>query len=133
MPAGGRLHRMTIGEKPLEDVVSRRAIRRAYREAGGDPEADVRKIAEAARGGSAPARRVLDAAMSALGRIVGRCCAGFRADVLVIGGSMSASWDLLEPAFRAGALGNGLPRIALAHDSDRAPLIGAALHAVRRR
>ncbi|HKC28128.1 MAG TPA: ROK family protein [Jatrophihabitans sp.] len=132
MPPGGRLHRMTVGGRPLEDVVSRRAIRRAYADAGGDPDADVREIAEAARAGSPIARRVLDEAMTALGRVVGRCCAGFRAEVLVIGGSMSASWDLFERAFRVGALGNALPRIALAEDSNRAPLIGAALHATRR-
>lgn len=130
-PPGGRIHRMALGGRPLEDVVSRRAIRRAYAEAGGDPAADVRDIAEAARAGSGIARRVLDTAMTALGRVVGRCTAGFRADVLVIGGSMSASWDLFEPAFRAGALGNGLPHVRLAADSDRAPLIGAALHALR--
>lgn len=131
MPPGGRIHRMTIGAQPLEDVVSRRAIRRAYTQAGGDPDADVREIADAARGGSPIARRVLDDAMSALGRVVGRCCAGFRAELLVVGGSMSASWDLLEPAFRAGALGDALPRVVLAKDPDAAPLVGAALHAVR--
>ncbi len=130
-PPGGRMHRMSIGGRPLEDVISRRAIRAAYAAAGGDPDDDVREIAEAARGGSARARRVLDAAMAALGRVVGGCVSGFRADVLVIGGSMSASWDLFAPAFRAGASGCGLPRIALAADSDHAPLIGAALHATR--
>ena len=131
MPPSGRLHRMTIGGVPLEDVVSRRAIRRAYAAAGGDAEADVREIAEAARAGSRTARRVLDGAMTALGRVVGRCCAGFRAEVLVVGGSMAGSWDLFEPAFRVGALGNGLPRVVRAADSEHAPLIGAALHAVR--
>jgi glucokinase len=131
MPPGGRIHRMTLGGQPLEDVVSRRAIRRAYVDAGGDPAADVRDIADAARDGSAVSRRVLDTAMTALGRVVGRCTAGFRAEVLVIGGSMSASWDLFEAAFRAGALGNGLPHVRLAADSDRAPLVGAALHALR--
>jgi len=130
-PPGGRMHRMDVAGRPLEDVVSRRAIRRAYAEAGGDPEADVKQIADAARAGEARARRVLDAAMTALGRVVGRCVSGFRADVLVVGGSMSASWDLFAPAFRAGALGCGLPRVALAADSDRAPLVGAALHATR--
>jgi glucokinase len=130
-PPGGRIHRMTIGGQPLEDVVSRRAIRRAYAGAGGDPDADVREIAAAARSGSTAARRVLDQAMTSLGRVVGRCCAGFRAELLVIGGSMSASWDLFEPAFRTGALGNGLPRVVLAADSEQAPLIGAAVHAVR--
>jgi glucokinase len=91
----------------------------------------VREIADEARAGSTTAQRVLDTAMTALGRVVGRCTAGFRADVLVIGGSMSASWDLFEAAFRAGALGNGLPRVEVAADSEHAPLIGAALHAVR--
>jgi glucokinase len=133
VPPGGRIHRLSIGDRQLEDVVSRRAIRRAYAQAGGDPAADVKEIAEAARGGSAVARRVLDAAMTALGRVVGRCTAGFAAEVLVIGGSMSASWDLFDAAFRAGALGNGLPEIRLATDSDRAPLVGAAVHAVRHR
>lgn len=131
LPPGGRMHRMDIAGKPLEDVVSRRAIRRAYAAAGGDEAADVRDIAERARAGDVRARRVLDAAMTALGRVTGRCLSGFRADVLVIGGSMSASWPLFAPAFRAGAIGCGLPRVALATDSDRAPLVGAALHAVR--
>ena len=57
--------------------------------------------------------------------------AGFRADVLVVGGSMAASWDLFAPAFRAGALGVALPPIKLAADSAAAPLVGAALHAQR--
>jgi len=130
-PPGGRLHRMSIGGKPLEDVVSRRAIRRAYVAAGGDASADVLEIAEAARLGWAPARRVLDQAMTSLGGVVGRCVAGFRADVLVIGGAMSASWDLLERPFRTGALGNGLPEVRLAADPENAPLIGAAVDAAR--
>jgi glucokinase len=133
VPPGGRLHRMYLGGTPLEDVVSRRAIRRAYTAAGGDPDADVKQIADAARAGEARARRVLDAAMTALGRVVGRCVSGFRADVLVVGGSMAASWDLLAPAFRTGAIGCGLPRIAVAADSEAAPLVGAALHASRTR
>lgn len=131
MPPGGRLHRMRISGRPLEEVVSRRAILHAYAAAGGDAQADVREIADAARDGRASARRVLDEAMTALGAVVGRCTAGFRADVLVIGGSMSASWDLFERPFRTGALGNGLPEIRLAADPETAPLLGAAAHALR--
>lgn len=133
LPPGGRLHRLDIAGQPLEDVVSRRAIRRSYVQAGGDPAADVKEIAAAARAGEGTARRVLDAAMTALGRVVGRCVNGFRADVLVVGGSMAASWDLFAPAFRAGAIGCGLPRVVLAADSEHSPLIGAALHATRAR
>lgn len=129
-PPGGRLHRLTISGKPLEDVVSRRAIRRAFAAAGGDARADVREIAAAARAGDALARRVLDTAFVELGRIVGSCQSGFRPAVLVVGGSMAASWDVIGPAFRAGAEGSALPEVRLAADSDRSPLVGAALHAV---
>jgi glucokinase len=130
-PPGGRMHRMNVGGQPLEDLVSRRAIRRAFAEGGGDPVADVREIAGLARAGAEPARRVLDTAMTTLGRVVGRCVAGFRPDVLVVGGSMSASWDLLSPAFRAGALGNPMPSVVVAARPDDSPLFGAALHAQR--
>jgi glucokinase len=130
-PPGGRLHRMSIDGQPLEDVVSRRAIRHAYVEAGGDAQADVREITQAARNGEATARRVLDEAMTELGKIVGRCVTGFRAEALVIGGAMSASWDLFEGPFRAGAKDDRLPEIRLAADPDNAPLVGAAAHAVR--
>jgi glucokinase len=130
-PPGGRIHRLSVSGRPLEHTVSRRAIRTAFAAAGGDKRADVREIADRARNGDMTARRVLDHAFVTLGRVVGSCLSGFRADVLVIGGSMAGSWDLLEPAFRAGAEGSGLPEIRLAVDSDRAPLVGAAVHAQR--
>jgi glucokinase len=130
-PPGGRIHRVSVGGRPLEDTVSRRAIRRAFVEAGGDREADVREIAELARAGDRTAGRVLEHAFVTLGRVFGSCLSGFRADVLVIGGSMARSWDLFEPAFRAGAEGSGLPQIRLAADSEAAALVGAALHATR--
>jgi glucokinase len=91
----------------------------------------VKEIAEAARLGWPPARRVLDEAMTALGAVVGRCVAGFRAELLVVGGSMSASWDLFERPFRTGALGNGLPEVRLAADPEHSPVIGAAAYALR--
>lgn len=131
-PPGGRIHRMTVGGAPLEDVVSRRAIRRAYAAATADESADVHEIVAAARAGSAPARRVLDTAISELGAVVARCVAAFGADVLVIGGSISASWDVLGPAFVDGAGATALPRVVVSADPDRAPLIGAAVHAMRR-
>ena len=130
-PPGGRIHRVSIGGRPLEDTVSRRAIRREFATAGGDPAADVQQICGLARAGDGRARRVLDEAFVPLGRVVGECLSGFGADVLVIGGSMAGSWDVLGPAFRAGAEGSGLPEIRLAARGDDAGLIGAALHARR--
>ena len=55
----------------------------------------------------------------------------FGADVIVVGGSMSASWDLFEPWFREGAGDIGAPPVRIATDADVAPLIGAAYVAVK--
>jgi glucokinase len=131
VPPGGRIHHMTVDGAPLEDVVSRRAIRRAFAAAGGDPQADVREIAEQARAGLPLARRVLDSAMRALGQVVGECVGRFGADVLVVGGSMAASWDVLGPPLLTGAHDGALPRVVLAADAERAPFVGAALAATR--
>ena len=129
-PPGGRAHRLRIGDSPLEDVVSRRAIRRAFRRAGGDANADVRQIAELARRGDELAGRVLDEAFAALGEALAPRLTAFRAEIVVIGGSMAGSWDLFEPPFRAGARDH-LPAITLASHPDTAPLAGAAVHATR--
>lgn len=130
-PPGGRAHRLRVDGQPLEDVVSRRAIRRAYAGSGEIAEADVREIADAARAGEERATEVIDAAFRALGRALAPVIAGFGAEVVVVGGSMAQSWDLLEPSFRAGASEVPLPAIRLAADSDAAPLVGAAVHALR--
>lgn len=129
-PPGGRIHRMHVDGAPLEDLVSRRAIRRAFTAAGGDPQADVREIAEQARAGLPLARRVLDTAMRSLGQVTGRCVTRFGADVLVVGGSMTASWDVLGPPFLIGAQDFAMPPV-LAADAERAPFVGAAVAALR--
>ena len=131
LPPGGRMHRMTVDGAPLEDVMSRRAIRRAFAAAGGDPQADVREIAEQARAGLPLARRVLDTALRTLGEVAGECVSRFGADVLVVGGSMAASWDVLGPPFALGAQSHAMPPVVLAADAERAPFIGAAVAALR--
>lgn len=129
-PPGGRAHRLTVHGRPLEDVVSRRAIRAAYADAGGDPDADVLNIAAAARAGEQRAAEVIERCFRALGKTLASVIAEFGAEVVVIGGAMSGSWDLFEPAFRAGAEVDS-PPIRLAAHPDSAPLVGAAAHALR--
>jgi glucokinase len=103
--------------------MSRRAVRRAYAERTG-ADADVREIADRARDGEDEAAGVLGDALRALGRALAPRFAAFGAEVVVIGGSMSASWDLFESWFREGA--GTLPDIRLAADPHNAPLVGAA-------
>ena len=130
-PRDGRIHHVRVGDVPLEDLMSRRAIRRGFLEAGGAPSADVREIAELARAGDARATAVLRRALAALGGAVGAAVAGFAPDVLVIGGSVAGSWELFEPWFRAGAETMALPPIRVSLDAERSGFVGAAVHASR--
>ena len=128
VPPDGRVDLLRSGGLPLEETVSRRAIRARY----DDPDADVDVIAARARLGEPRARRVLDEAFTALGRVLGPCLDGFRASVLVVGGSMTGSWDLVGPALRAGLEPHLTPGRTLVRPgalAEDAALTGAAAFA----
>lgn len=143
VPPEGRADLLQIGNSPLEDVVSRRAIVARYaREAtavawcgsqySGD--LDVRGIAERARDGDPAARSVLHAAFSALGTAIAPWLLRFSAQLLVVGGSIATSWDLVAPPLRRAIAATcpglaGLP-VARAHDLAGSAEVGAAWHAV---
>jgi glucokinase len=110
---------------PLEEHMSRRAIRRAYAAATGDDRADVQQIAQRASGGDGTARAVLERALRTLGAAVGPPARAFGAEVIVVGGSMAGSWALLGPWFHEGLGEPAIPAV-LAADAPNAPLVGAA-------
>jgi glucokinase len=130
VPPEGRINNVAIGDTTVEDTVSRRAIRRAYATATGDADADVDVIAARCRDGERAARDVLAAAFRSLGAVLGPCLRDFGAEVLVVGGSMAASWDLFDPWYRDGT-GTRSPEIRISADGERAALIGAARCALR--
>ncbi|MBV9592696.1 MAG: ROK family protein [Actinobacteria bacterium] len=132
VPPGGRIHRAGLDGRPLEEVMSRRAIRAAYLAVTGDEAADVRDIAARARIGDGPAASVLDTALRGLGAVLAPYLDRFRPDVMVVGGSMAASWDLFESSFRAGCADVPVPPIRVSTDAERAGLIGAAWVSRRR-
>ncbi|MEU0126777.1 ROK family protein [Streptomyces sp. NPDC006289] len=149
VPPGGRAHRIAVDGLPLEEVISRRAIRARYaRAAGLDGRAegpDVGAIAALAREADPHAAATIIGCFTTLGRALAPWCAAFRPDVMVVGGSMAASWDLIGPALRSGlttgaeAAGPGADTVVAAMDlsparrPDDAPLIGAAHWALGRR
>lgn len=105
VPPEGRADLLTWRGRPLEDTVSRRAIRARYAECVGTPtaaKADVHTIAAAARTGDPVAAAVIEYALHSLGCALGPWLARFRASVLVVGGSIAASWDQVEPPLREG-------------------------------
>lgn len=124
VPPDGNVHLLEIDGAPLEETVSRRAILAAY----GQPDADVADIAEAARGGERRARDVLWTAFSALGKALSPWVDTFGATIVVVGGSMAGSWDLVAEPLRSGLGEVALVRSRL---GDAAPLVGAGLWALR--
>ncbi|MFD4507055.1 ROK family protein [Streptomyces sp. NPDC058457] len=162
VPPEGSAHLLSYDGRPLEETVSRRAIRAAYARAvpaagrgpvPGKPDTagapgipdvrgipdvpDVHVIAELARGGDPDARAVLEHAFQALGVALAPWLARFGATALVVGGSIAASWDLIEGPLSAGAGAGpdaGLVDRLLFRTAERAhdaPLLGAASWAAR--
>jgi glucokinase len=139
VPPQGRADLLAYAGRPLEDTVSRRAVRAAYAHAsgsGGEPLADVREITDRARGADRAAQRVLSDAMNALGQVIAPWLARFEATVLVVGGSVAGSWDLLAGPLGAAITGAepDLPAsfaLSPAALPVQAPLLGAALCASR--
>ncbi|GAB3406291.1 ROK family protein [Flindersiella endophytica] len=125
VPPQGSVHLLSIDGAPLEDTVSRRAILAAY---GRPPSVDVVDVAAAARAGEAEAAAVLRSAFHALGVALRPWVASFEASLVVVGGSMAGSWDLVEPPLASGL---GGPLVVRARHEHSAGLLGAGLWALR--
>ena len=133
VPPDGHVYRLEIDGNPLESVVSRRAILAAYTTAGGEVDGDVRDIAERAAAGDPVAHWAFTEPLRRLGSALAPWLTRFGAQVLVVGGAMSESWTLVEPALREG-LRREAPVLAQlpirrATNPDAATAIGAAWHA----
>ena len=126
VPAGGNLYPFDYLGGPLEDTVSTRALLASYAHDG----VSVREVFERARAGEASASSVVSSTMEHLGRFIAPFIDDFGATMFVVGGSISQSWDLIEPALRRG-LGATTVSIARSELLNDAPLIGAALAARR--
>jgi glucokinase len=128
VPPQAEVHLLDRQGLPLEDWVSRRALRREYAHAvGHDCGLDVREIAALARTGDRHARATFDAAFTVLGEVVGPWLERFGADQLVVGGSISGAWDLIEAPLRRGLSRYSDCRyaVSLAAQPELAPLVGA--------
>lgn len=142
VPPGGHAHRLSLHGRPLEETVSRRAIRLRYarlaRPHGGGtaPEEhtlpDVHDLAVLAGQGDPAASEAFRYAFEALGQALAPWIDRFEATVVVVGGSMARSWDLFRPAFTRGLTptgGRAVPVLPARHPAEAA-LTGAA-HWVR--
>jgi predicted NBD/HSP70 family sugar kinase len=144
VPPNGHAYLLRINGRPLEDVISRRAIIAAYQAAASQsgatcpPAVDVDTVARRAADADAIAQSVLDRAIGALGEALRPWLVRFAADILVVGGGITASWKLIEPALRDSLFGVGTRSepawhggtIVRSADPEESILAGAAWHAV---
>ena len=142
IPPEGRINELSYAGRPLEETVSRQALRRAYAEAVGGSAAgsatadlaalvDVAEIAQRVRQGERAAAAVFERTYRVLGTVLAPILAAFEPEILVIGGSIAASWDLIATPLIAGLAETGpgrIDRVAVepARYPAAAPLLGAA-------
>jgi predicted NBD/HSP70 family sugar kinase len=100
---GRRARNIIFRGRPPEDTVSRRALIAAYSRATGRAEdVDVSTVAGRARQGASRAHLAVTHAMESAGHVMASYLERFRAAILVIGGAMVRSWDLIEGPLRSG-------------------------------
>ncbi|WP_432941418.1 ROK family protein [Kribbella sp. CA-253562] len=117
VPPGGELYRTTYRGKPLEDWISARAILAAYGEAPG-----VKEVADAARAGDTRAHQVLLDAFTVLAEALTPWLDRFGATRVVLGGSISGAFDLVQQLFDFD--------VTVTQDTEHAAIIGAAARAI---
>jgi glucokinase len=128
VPPEGRADLLTIDGAPLEETVSRRAI---LARAGAAPGVDVRDLAERARTGDPAAAALFTGAFGALGRAMAPWVRRFGASLVVVGGAIAASWELVAAPLQAGLSDDRADVPVIPASSAHAGLVGAAWWAHR--
>lgn len=126
VPPGGYVHYLQYRGADIEESMSRRALRRAYHERTGT-DLDVIDIANLVRSGDKVASQVWQGGMTALTETIGPWVARFGAEVVIVGGAIAKSWDLIEPALKHGFTAAGAEvEVRAPENPDDAALFGAA-------
>jgi glucokinase len=127
VPPEARLDLVPFRGRAIEDVASSRGIVAAYGIA-----VEVAHLARLARDGDENAVTAFRGFGSALGEFLEPWVVRFAPTCLVFGGSITRAWDLFGAAFLESCPAAArLERCSPADQLDEAPLLGAALHAVR--
>jgi glucokinase len=124
VPKDGEIWNLAYEGKTVEDFVSARAITAAYARRTGKT-CSAADIAAAAPDDAA-AREALAEFGTHLGCVIATVLAGFRADVIVLGGGIAGSSSWFLPALEE-RLPSQAPELRIAQLEDRAPLVGCGV------
>ncbi|MCD5344894.1 ROK family protein [Agromyces sp. S2-1-8] len=129
IPPHGHVHHLEWNGLPIEETVSRRALIRGFESVTGI-RLDVHEIASRAREGDRPSKAVFDRAFTALGECIAPSVTTFDADVIIVGGSIASSWELVHNPLGRGLDAGGLNAadrfLWRARSPHVSPLVGAA-------
>jgi glucokinase len=130
VPPESRVDLLTIDGRPLEETVSTRAVVAAYRAAGGWPCETAADVTAGAAAGDPRAAEILERTYCELGRALAPWLTRFEASVLVVGGGISAAWELIAGPLDRGLKAGGAPDLAVlsSPDTETSALLGAARH-----
>jgi predicted NBD/HSP70 family sugar kinase len=127
VPPEARLDLVPFRGGAVEDVVSSRGIAKAF-----DGALSVAEIAIRAQSGDQRARMVFRGFGTALGEFLEPWVVRFAPTCVLFGGSIARAWDLfVDGLLEACPSAARLERCSPADHLEEAPLLGAALHAVR--
>jgi glucokinase len=130
VPLDGEIWNLPYADGIVEDLLSTRALQKAYRDKTG-LQREVVEIAAAAAEGSV-AREVFEEFGTRLGSILGSILADFRPDVIVLGGGIARASHLFLPA-AVKALHRLRSELRVSLLLDHAIVAGAAAYAFEQR
>lgn len=126
VPPGGEIWNVPYQGGIVEDQISTRALKKAYRERKGQ-EREVASIAHYAVGGEKEAVGVFEEFGKSLGVAIRQLLSDFDPDVVVLGGGIARSANLFLPATKAELAGTRM-ELRIAQLDERAPLVGAGVY-----
>jgi len=130
VPSGGEVWNLACEGGIVEDFLSSRAIICGYRQRTGKTR-DVKEIAADSPHDPAAAETFQEFGKH-LGQVIGAMLAGFKPDVIVLGGGISRAAHLFLPAAQSQLTRCGL-HLRVSELLDRAPLVGCAAARFNRR
>lgn len=125
VPPGGQIWNVPYEGGIVEDKISTRALRAAYKESKGQ-EREVASIAHYAIGGDAGAMAVFEKFGRDLGVAIKALVTDFAPDEVVLGGGIARSAPLFFSATKSELDGTGI-ELRIAELGDNAPLAGAGV------
>jgi predicted NBD/HSP70 family sugar kinase/mannose-6-phosphate isomerase class I len=128
LPQNGNIYNLPFKSGIVEDWLSTRWILNAYKEQYGKAVNSVKEAAFRANTYS-EGLEIFETFGNHLGNVLRPICETFQADVLLLGGGISKSFNLFEESFKNSL--NGIPSIVVTQETSNSSILGAVVHLIK--